>query len=116
MSDAAEAALAEALAEVETLRSENARLRDLLGLNTREADGHRQAWAPTLFTQTAASESLESSSPLAAKLALLRSLFGARADVIPTSWLDRRRRGEVTGQSVLIVRNVNARPDPRQDR
>ena len=86
MSNATEAALAKARAEVETLRSENDRLRGLLGLNTREADGHRQAWAPTLFTQTAASESLESSSPLAARLALLRSLFGARADVYAQRW------------------------------
>ena len=33
MSDAAEAGLAEALAEIATLRTESARLRNLLGLN-----------------------------------------------------------------------------------
>ena len=86
MSNATEAALAEARAEVETLRSENVRLRDLLGLNTCEADGHRQAWAPTLFTQSAASATIDSASPQDDKLALLRSLFGARTDIHALRW------------------------------
>ncbi len=86
MNDATEAALVEARAEVETLRSENVRLRDLLGLNTRETDGHRHAWAPTLFTQSAASATIDSASPQDDKLALLRSLFGARVDVHALRW------------------------------
>jgi len=39
------------LAEVAELREENARLRSLLGLETRQDDGHRHGWTPTLFSQ-----------------------------------------------------------------
>ena len=86
MSDAAEAGLAEALAEVETLRAENARLRNLLGLDTRQDGGHRQAWAPTLFAQPATSAAVDSTSPREDKLSLFRSLFGARSDVYAQRW------------------------------
>lgn len=67
-------------------RCEDGRLRDLLGLNTRLADGHTQAWAPTLFTQSADTPVVDSTATLENKLALLRSLFGARSDVFALRW------------------------------
>ena len=78
--------LAEAFAEIEELRSENTRLRGLLGLETRQAGGHGRAWAPTLFTQPATSTAIDSAAPIEEKLALLRSLFCARSDVFATRW------------------------------
>ena len=38
------------LAEVDELRRENARLRGLLGLDSRGEDGHTVSWSPTLLT------------------------------------------------------------------
>lgn len=78
--------LVDLLAELEELRVDNARLRDLLGLNTRLADGHAQAWAPTLFTQSADTPFVDSTATLKNKLALFRSLFGARSDVFALRW------------------------------
>jgi len=78
--------LVDLLAELEELRVDNARLRDLLGLNTRIADGHMQAWAPTLFTQSGDTPAVDSTATLESKLALLRSLFGARSDVFAFRW------------------------------
>ena len=82
----AAARLAEALAEIEELRSENRRLRGLLGMETRKGDGHRRAWAPTLFTQPATTSAIDSAAPIGLKLALMRSLFGARSDVFALRW------------------------------
>ena len=39
------------LQEVQELRAENGRLRDLLGFEERSSDGHVQAWAPTLLAE-----------------------------------------------------------------
>ena len=80
------ARLADALVEIEELRAELARLRGLLGLESRCGDGHRQAWAPTLFAQPGQIAVLDSTAPTAEKVALLRSLFGARSDVYATRW------------------------------
>ncbi|MEZ5296547.1 MAG: DEAD/DEAH box helicase family protein [Ilumatobacteraceae bacterium] len=74
------------LADVETLRAENVRLRGLLGLDERPSDGHVQAWTPTLLTEPTGHPSVDASSEAADKLALLRSLFGARADVYARRW------------------------------
>lgn len=76
----------ELLAELEELRVENARLRDLLGLNTRAGDGHGHAWAPTLFTRPTDTPPVDSTSSPENKLALMRSLFGARSDVFALRW------------------------------
>ncbi|MEA2010165.1 MAG: DEAD/DEAH box helicase family protein [Actinomycetota bacterium] len=72
--------------ELEELRADNARLRDLLGLNTRPSDGHRQAWAPTLFTRPTDASAIDSTATMEDKLALFRSLFGARSDVFALRW------------------------------
>ncbi|MAT03453.1 MAG: helicase, partial [Acidimicrobiaceae bacterium] len=74
------------LAELATLREENDRLRGLLGLDERPDDGHARAWAPTLLTETTEQPSVDASSTAADKLALLWSLFGARADVYAQRW------------------------------
>jgi superfamily II DNA or RNA helicase len=71
---------------VDELRVENARLRGLLGLDSRAGDGHRHAWAPTLLTDLAERPVVDVSSGEAEKVALLRSLFGARSDVYATRW------------------------------
>jgi hypothetical protein len=71
---------------VDELRVENARLRGLLGLDSRAGDGHRHAWAPTLLTDPAERPVVDASSSEAEKVALLRSLFGARSDVYATRW------------------------------
>jgi superfamily II DNA or RNA helicase len=84
--DDAAARLADALIEVEGLRAEVARLRGLLGLDSRSGDGHRQAWAPTLFTQRVEIGAVDSTAPMDEKVALLRSLFGARSDVFAIRW------------------------------
>ncbi len=78
--------LAEVLAEAEELRDENARLRSVLGLEAREDDGHRHGWAPTLFSQPTDAALIDASAPSDEKLALLRTLFGARSDVFAIRW------------------------------
>jgi len=86
VSDEIEPRLATVLAEVEALRAENARLRGLLNLDARDDDGHRHAWAPTLFTQPPTTPVLDSTASPEDKLALMRSLFGARTDVFALRW------------------------------
>jgi hypothetical protein len=71
---------------VDELRVENARLRGLLGLDSRAGDGHRHAWTPTLLADPAERPIVDVSSGEAEKVALLRSLFGARSDVYATRW------------------------------
>jgi superfamily II DNA or RNA helicase len=84
---------AELLAELEALRAENARLRGLLGLDSR-ADGLAvEGWSPTLFAPQAAAEAtavVDRSSPRAAKVSLFRSLFAGREDVYALRWENQR--------------------------
>jgi superfamily II DNA or RNA helicase len=74
------------LAEIDELRTEVARLQDLLGLDDRTGDEHRRAWAPTLFGGTTATREVTQASAPADKLELIRSLFGARSDVYAQRW------------------------------
>ena len=74
------------LAEVAELREENARLRSLLGLETRHDDGHRHGWAPTLFSQPTEATLVDEAASAEEKLALLRALFGARSEVFAIRW------------------------------
>jgi len=78
--------LADAVAEVASLREENARLRGLLGLDRRPNDGHHRRWAPTLFSAPAEQPRLDRSAPTTQKIQLVRSLFGARSDVFAIRW------------------------------
>lgn len=73
-------------AELDQLRQENARLRSLLGLDERDADGHTTTWSPMLIPDTVRSASADRDSSNESKLALLTSLFGARSDVYATRW------------------------------
>lgn len=74
------------LQEVQELRAENGRLRDLLGFEERSSDGHVQAWAPTLLAEPSARPVVDASSSPADKLGLFWSLFGARSDVYARRW------------------------------
>jgi len=73
-------------AELTRLREENARLRALLGLDERPADGHAVAWSPTLLPTSEAGPPVDADSSNEVKLALFRSLFGARSDVYAVRW------------------------------
>jgi len=72
--------------EVEVLRAENTRLRGLLGLDDRPDAGHAEAWRPTLITDPVEQPAVDASSTMLDKLALFRSLFGARSDVYAHRW------------------------------
>jgi hypothetical protein len=76
----------ELLAEIDTLRRENARLRSVLGLDGRAGNGHEASWAPTLLTLSSPAAPVDTSAPLSAKVDLLKSLFGARSDVYAVRW------------------------------
>ena len=75
-----------ALAQVEELAEENARLRGLLGLDSRQDDGHRHGWAPTLFTKSNETATMVGTASVEEKVTLLRRLFGARSDVFAIRW------------------------------
>ena len=74
------------LAEVAELREENARLRSLLGLETRQDDGHRHGWTPTLFSQPTEAALIDGAASVEEKLTLVRTLFGARSEVFAIRW------------------------------
>lgn len=74
------------LREVRELQAENERLRGLLGLGDRSADGHAHSWAPTLVAEAPELPAVDGSSTPADKLTLFRSLFGARSDVYAYRW------------------------------
>lgn len=71
---------------VEELRTENARLRGLLGLDSRANDGHETAWTPTLFAQSSDAPPIDATAGDGEKLRLLWSRFGARSSVYATRW------------------------------
>lgn len=72
--------------EVVSLREENARLRDLLGLDARPSDGHETAWSPTLLAESKRGTPIDAAASDTEKFALLRALFGARSDVYAVRW------------------------------
>ena len=86
MSAVQEPSRSQLLAEVDRLRAEVERLHDLMGFNARTGDGHRRAWAPSLFGATAATSGVTEASSLRDKVDLVRSLFGARSDVYARRW------------------------------
>ncbi|MFP4074162.1 MAG: hypothetical protein ACLFVZ_09005 [Actinomycetota bacterium] len=77
---------------IRELQEENARLRGLLGLDDRSSDGHRFAWNPTLFSQASELADVDAASSDEMKVALLRSLFGARSDVFAVRWENKSTR------------------------
>jgi superfamily II DNA or RNA helicase len=104
--------LAAALAEIESLRAENERLRGLLGLNGDREAAPPVAWEPTLFVPAVPLRPVvdRRSSP-ADKIGLFRSLFAGRDDVYAVRWENDRTRK--SGWSPAVVGGwVNAkRPD-----
>jgi hypothetical protein len=72
--------------EVAALRDENARLRELLGLDARPSDGHELAWAPTLLIEQSRGPAIDATASDVEKVALVRSLFGSRSDVYAVRW------------------------------
>jgi hypothetical protein len=86
--------LAALRAELAALREENARLRDLLGLDRRATAEQAAVWTPTLFTDDHRSAptptGVERSSPHEEKVALFRSLFAGRDDVHALRWENSR--------------------------
>lgn len=86
--DAAAARLSAMEADLAALRAENARLRELLGLD-RAQPGQATAWRPTLFTGRNRHDRLDNvdheSSP-DTKVALFRELFAGRTDVYARRW------------------------------
>ena len=81
--------LANALAEITTLKAENERLRSLLGLDRPLLAEPSAAWEPTLFVESKADRTPASGPVLlsrAGKVALYRSLFVGREDVHALRW------------------------------
>ncbi len=78
--------------EIHALRSENERLRSLLGLD--QASRHQviQPWEPTLFADSDHVEltgEINGDSRAEAKIALFRSRFAGREDVYALRWGER---------------------------
>ena len=80
----------ELMVEVERLRVEVDRLHRLLGFGSRSGDGHRRAWAPTLFGGAEPAADVSEASTLGEKVGLLRALFGGRCDVYAQRWQNQR--------------------------
>lgn len=89
-------------AENATLRAEVDRLRKIIGINPETlAETHATAWTPNLFgaETTPDASGVTADSPLGDRLALIRSLFRARADVYAQRWVGRNDR---TGWSPVL--------------
>lgn len=113
---APEPAPAELLAELEALRAENARLRDLLGLDGRAAEMQGAGWSPTLFgvqarPPAASTAQVDRASSRAAKVALFRSLFAGRDDVYAQRWENQRTGKGGWGPAVAGGWGNASRPD-----
>lgn len=95
--------LAAALAEIESLRAENERLRGLLGLNGDREAAPPVAWEPTLFVPAVPLRPVvdRRSSP-ADKIGLFRSLFAGRDDVYAVRW-ETTGRGSRGGRRRWLV-------------
>ena len=75
--------------EIHALRSENQRLRSLLGLDQASRHQVTQPWEPTLFADSDHVEltgEISGDSPAEAKIALFRSRFAGREDVYALRW------------------------------
>ncbi|MGH9010477.1 MAG: TOTE conflict system archaeo-eukaryotic primase domain-containing protein [Acidimicrobiia bacterium] len=106
----------ELLAEIDTLRAENARLRALLGFDGRAAEIVAAGWSPTLFTaepHTAVADpaGVDRSSPRAAKVALFRTLFSGRDDVYALRWENQQSGKSGWGPAVRGGWGNARRPD-----
>ncbi|MCA1672443.1 MAG: DEAD/DEAH box helicase family protein, partial [Actinobacteria bacterium] len=79
--------LATSRRESDELRTDNDRLRQLLGLDhDKPSDLHREAWNPTLLPTDGALPAVDADSLPEAKVHLYRTLFVGRDDVYATRW------------------------------
>ena len=77
------------IGEIQALRSENQRLRSLLGLDQASRHQITQPWEPTLFAdpdQETLTREISGDSPAEAKIKLFLSRFAGREDVCALSW------------------------------
>jgi hypothetical protein len=106
------ARLSAALDEVSVLRAENARLRELLGLDRERATDSGPAWEPTLFAPPATPHvQVDRSSSSAEKVALYRSLFVGRDDVFALRWQNDRTTKSGWSPAVVGGWKNSKRPD-----
>jgi superfamily II DNA or RNA helicase len=103
--------------EVSRLRAENARLRDLLGLDKRADRRELEPWRPTLFAVPDAKAhrvpSVDQNSSEAEKIALFSCLFSGRTDVHAVRW-ENARDGRSGWSPAVEGGSRNAkRPDRR---
>jgi superfamily II DNA or RNA helicase len=82
------------LRELNEVRAENARLRELLGLDGRSAESHAQAWEPELFQDAPGLPRVDGRSSTDEKLDLYQQLFAGRTDVFALRW-----QNDSTGRS-----------------
>jgi hypothetical protein len=90
--------------EIHALRSENQRLRSLLGLDQASRRQVTQPWEPTLFVDAdhmKLTGEISADSPAEAKIALFRSRFAGREDVYALRW-ESARTGK-SGWSPAVV-------------
>ncbi len=100
--------------QIAELRGENDRLRDLLGVGTR--DEAVSAWEPTLFVEAGtdvAVPDVDRNSPREAKVALFRSLFLGRDDIHGLRW-DNPRTGKAGWSPAVRGGWRNARRPDRE--
>ena len=93
--------LAVALAEIESLLSENERLRALLGITGARESEPPAAWEPTLFAPAAPRPAVDRRSSPLDKIGLFRSLFAGRDDVYALRW--QNDRSGKSGWSPAVV-------------
>jgi hypothetical protein len=94
--------LAAALAEIESLRAENGRLRGLLGLDEDRTPEPPVAWEPTLFVPaTPLRPAVDRRSSPDDKIGLFRSVFAGRDDVYAIRW--QNDRSQKSGWSPAVV-------------
>ena len=94
--------LASALAEIESLRAENERLRGLLGLGRDREAEPPVAWEPTLFAPAVLPRpAVDRRSSPDDKIGLFRSLFAGRDDVYAVRW--QNDRSGKSGWSPAVV-------------
>ena len=101
--------------EINALRSENQRLRSLLGLDQESRHHVTQPWEPTLFAdsdQRNLTGDINGDSPAEAKIALFRSLFAGREDVYALRW-ESTRTGKKGWSPAVVGGWANAKKPGR---
>ena len=101
--------------EVHALRTENERLRSLLGLDQASRHKVTQPWEPTLFAESDPRDlasDINGDSPAGAKIAFFRSLFAGRDDVYALRW-ESARTGKKGWSPAVVGGWANAKKPGR---